>query len=190
MRAFASVRQNPPECSLLPALSREDIVMRVRIIAAAIAVAVSAPASADPFVQRPVMRYAQPVRIALPDFAAAGPAEIELAKSLSRIIASDLTQGGPFELVDQVAFSEKNVNVEVPPEFADWRRTSTQAVIAGRITRQPDDRIKVEFRLWDVSSGAHLVGRRYIGDPGDISGIGHMISGEIYERVTFEKRTF
>lgn len=78
----------------------------------------------------------------------------------------------------------------MPPEFADWRRTSTDVLLSGRITRQPDDRIKIEFRLWNVSGGTHLVGRRYIGSPGDLSGIGHMISGEIYERVTNEKRTF
>jgi TolB protein len=164
--------------------------MRFRIIAAAIAIAISGPAGAGSFLQRPVIRIGQPVGIALPDFVAACPSETELAKSLSQTIASDLKQGGPFELVDQVPFSKKNVNIDVPPEFSDWRRTSTQAVIAGRITRQPDDRVKVEFRLWDVSSGAQLAGQQYIGSPDDLSGIGHMISGDIYQRITNEKRTF
>ncbi len=164
--------------------------MRFGIIAAAMAIAISAPAGADPFLKRPVIRFVQPVRIALPDFVAAGPSETELAKSLSQTIASDLKQAGPFELVDQVAFSKKNVNIDVPPEFSDWRRTSTQALIAGRITRQPDDRIKVEFRLWDVSSGAQLAGQQYVGSPDDLRGIGHMISGDIYVSTTNEKRTF
>ncbi|MGX1324226.1 Tol biopolymer transport system component [Bradyrhizobium sp. USDA 377] len=174
----------------IPGLSSEGIVMRFRIIAAVIAIAISGPAGADPFLQRPVIRFGQPVRIALPDFVAAGPSETELANSLSRTIASDLKQSSVFELVDQVAFLKRNVNIDVPPEFSDWRRTSTQALIAGRITRQPDDRVKVEFRLWDVSSGAQLAGRQYIGNPDDLSGIAHMISGDIYERITYEKRTF
>ncbi|WP_441237284.1 hypothetical protein [Bradyrhizobium sp. 930_D9_N1_4] len=161
-----------------------------RIIAASFVITVSAPASADPLLQRPVLRIIQPMRIALPDFVTADPSETELARSLSRVIASDLKPTGAFELVDQVAFPRKNLSVDLPPEFSDWRRASTHALVAGRITRQPDDRIKVEFRLWDVSSGAYLAGQQYIGDPGDISGIGHMISGDIYERITDEKRTF
>ncbi|WP_333968837.1 hypothetical protein [Bradyrhizobium sp. CCBAU 45384] len=76
------------------------------------------------------------------------------------------------------------------PKFADWRRTSTQALVVGRIGRQPDGRIKVEFRLWDVSSGKQLTGWRYIGSPGDVSGVGHLISGEIYQSITNEKHTF
>jgi TolB-like protein len=189
-RAYADVPQILPECStLLVVVVVWGIVMRFRIIAAAV-FAFSVPAGADPFLQRPVIRIGQPVRIALPDFIAAGPSEIEIANSLSRTIASDLKQSGAFELVDQVAFPKKNVNVDVPPEFSDWRRTSTQELVTGRISRESDDRIKVEFRLWDVSSGAQLAGQQYLGSPADLSGIGHMISGDIYERVTNEKRAF
>ena len=171
-------------------LSSGGTVMRFRIIAAAVVLAVSMPAGADPSLQRPVLRISQPVRIALPDFAAAGPSEIALGKSLSRIIASDLRQSGAFELVDQVAYLTKNVNIHTLPEFADWRRTSTQEFVAGRIIRQIDGRIRVEFRLWDVSSGTQLTGHQYFCSPDDLSGVGHMIAGEIYERVTNEKRTF
>ena len=167
-------------------------MMRFRIIAAAIVITISVPAGADPLVQRqrPVLRIIQPLRIALPGFAAASPSETELATSLSRVIASDLKQSRAFTLVDQVALLNKNVNIDVPPEFSDWRRTGTQALVAGRMTRQPDDRIKVEFRLWDISSGEQLAGHLYFGSPDDLGSIGHMISGEIYERITNEKHVF
>src|SRR5690349_15519372 len=111
-----------------------SIVMPFRMIAAAVVIAVSAPAGADPMAQRqrPVLRILQPLRIALPDFAAAGPSESALARSLSQLIASDLKQTSAFELVDQVTFLNKTVNVDLPPEFADWRRTSTQGLVTGR----------------------------------------------------------
>jgi hypothetical protein len=32
--------------------------------------------------------------------------------------------------------------------------------------------------------------RQYIGSPGDISGIGHIISSDIYQSITNEKHTF
>jgi TolB protein len=166
------------------------IVIRLLIIAAAVVIAMNVPAGADPFLMRPVIRTGQPVRIALPDFVAAGLAETEPANSISRVVASDLRQSGAFELVDQVAFLKKNVNIEEPPEFSDWRRTSTQELVVGRLTRQPDGRVKVEFRLWDVPTGAQLAGKRYIGGPDDLKGIAHMISGDIYQRITLEEHTF
>ena len=61
------------------------IVIRLLIIAAALAIAVAMPAGADPLIQQPVIRIQEPVRIALPDFVAAGLAETELANSISRV---------------------------------------------------------------------------------------------------------
>lgn len=162
-------------------------MIRLQIVAA---ITLGAPACADPGIQRPVLKVNQPVRIALPDFVAVTPSETELAKSVSRTIAKDLRQVGAFQLVDQVVFLNKNVNVDVPPEFTDWRRTSTRELVVGRIARQPDDRVRVEFRLWDVSSGVQLGGGQYIGSAGDLSGMGHMISGDIYQSITNEKRSF
>ena len=45
---------------------------------------------------------------------------------------------------------EKIVNVDAVPRFPDWRTINAQALVAGRITRQTDGRLKAEFRLWDV----------------------------------------
>ena len=93
-------------------------------------------------------------------------------------------------MVDQVAFLNKDVNIDVPPEFSDWRRTRTQGLVVGNITRQSDGRVKVEFRLWDISRGVQLSGRQYIGQPSDLSRIGHVIAGDIYEHVVGEKHDF
>jgi TolB protein len=179
----------------MPAFACEGLfprytLIRLLIIAAALAIAVDRPAGADPLKQQPVIRTSQPVRIALPDFVAAGLAETELANSISRVVASDLKQSGAFELVNQVALLNKNVNIEEPPNFSDWRRTSTEELVVGHISRQPDDRVKVRFRLWDVASGVQLAGQQYIGNPDDLNRIGHVISGDIYERITHKTRTF
>lgn len=165
-------------------------MIRLKTIIISVAVALGAPACADPGLQRPVLRFNQPVRIALPDFVAADPSETELARHVSQTIASDLMQVGVFELVDPVALLHKTVNVDAPPEFTDWRRTSTRQLVVGRIDRQPNDRVKVEFRLWDISSGTQLTGKQYIGSPGDVVGIGHLISGDIYQSTTHDEHTF
>ena len=36
------------------------------------------------------------------------------------------------------------------PRFADWRVINAQALVNGAVTVQPDGRLRVEFRLWDV----------------------------------------
>jgi TolB protein len=165
-------------------------LIRPLIIAAALAIAVNMPAVAGPPVTQPVIRTYEPPRIALPDFVAAGPAETELANSISRVVASDLNQSDAFKLIDQAAFLNMNVNIDELPNFSDWRRTGTDGLVVGHISREPDDRVKVRFRLFNVVSGLQLTGQQYVGDPDDIIRIGHVISGDIYERITHKKRTF
>ena len=52
------------------------------------------------------------------------------------------------------AYIERIANIDALPRFADWRAINAQALVTGRLTRQTDGRLKAEFRLWDVFSGA------------------------------------
>jgi TolB protein len=54
----------------------------------------------------------------------------------------------------------------------------------GCISRQSDGRLKTEFRLWDVFGGAQLRGRQYSTTPDNFRRIAHIISDEIYARLT------
>jgi TolB protein len=159
-------------------------------IAASVVIAANIPASADPLRQHPVLRTYQPVRIALPDFVAASLSEAEPAREISRIIDSDLTQSGAFKPINQAVFGGKNAGIDEVPQFADWRTINADDLVVGRITRQADGRIKVEFRLWETSSGIQLTGQQYTGAPDDLDRIGHRISGDICERITGEKCSF
>jgi TolB protein len=68
------------------------------------------PTSAAPLLIEPVLRYAQPVRIALPDFLASSPAEADPAQPVSQIITANLKRSEQFALIDQTAFTEKITN--------------------------------------------------------------------------------
>jgi TolB protein len=160
-------------------------MIRSLIIAAAV-IATNVVASAE----TPFLRIAQPVRLALPDFIATDPSETEMANSISQVVASDLQQSRAVDLVDPVAFFKKTVNIDTPPKFSDWRRTTTQELVVGRFARQSDRRIKVEFRLWDIPRGVQVAGKKYIGDLHDVQRIAHAISGEIYESITHQKTPF
>ena len=51
-------------------------------------------------------------------------------------------------------------------------------------------RLKVEFRLWDVSSGQQLTGQQYFTTPDNWRRIAHIVSDQVYERLTGEKGYF
>ena len=132
----------------------------------------------------------QPVPIAVTDFLAGSPVDSETARGVSQIITGNLRRSGLFAPIDPAAFIEKITNTDVPPRFADWRAINAQALVTGRVTRQPDGRLKAEFRLWDVLGGGQQAGQQYFTTPDNFRRIAHIISDAIYERLTGEKGYF
>ena len=132
----------------------------------------------------------QPLPIALPDFVAGSPADAEQARAITQIITGDLKRSGLFAPIDQSAYLEKITTIDTVPRFPDWRTINAQGLVTGRITRQPDGRLKSEFRLWDVVGGAQLTGQQYFTSPDNFRRIAHIIADAIYERLTGEKGYF
>ncbi len=132
----------------------------------------------------------QPLPIALPDFVAGGAGDGEVARNVTQVITANLRRSGLFAPIDPAAYIEKIVNVDAVPRFPDWRAINAQGLVTGRMTRQPDGRLKAEFRLWDVSAGQQLMGQQYFTTPDNWRRIAHIISDQIYERLTGEKGYF
>jgi TolB protein len=132
----------------------------------------------------------QAIPIAIPDFIAGSNSEGDTSRNISSVITANLRRSGLFNPIDPAAFIEKINNFDTVPRFADWRPINAQALVTGRTTRQPDGRLKVEFRLWDVLGGTQLHGQQYITTPDNWRRIAHIISDAIYERLTGEKGYF
>ena len=132
----------------------------------------------------------QPVPIAIPDFSGGTPADTEVARGITQVITANLKRSGLFAPIDPAAYIEKISNIDAVPRFPDWRAINAQALITGRVTRQPDGRLRVEFRLWDVFAGNQLTGQQYFTTPDNWRRIAHIISDAIYERLTGEKGYF
>jgi TolB protein len=132
----------------------------------------------------------QPMPIALPDFAGASATDADTARNVTGIIANNLRRSGLFAPIDPAAYLEKSINVDAVPQFTNWRAINAQALVTGRITRQPDGRVKAEFRLWDVVAGQQLTGQQYFTTADNWRRLAHIISDAIYERLTGEKGYF
>jgi TolB protein len=131
-----------------------------------------------------------PLPIAIPNFVAGTPADGEVGAGVAQVITNNLKRCGLFAPIDPAAFIEKIVNIDAAPQFQNWKTINAQALVTGRMTRQPDGRLKAEFRLWDVNTGQQLTGQQYFTSPEYWRRIAHIISDQIYERLTSEKGYF
>src|SRR5258705_3823427 len=132
----------------------------------------------------------EPLPIAIPNFVAGSAADGEVGVGVAQVITNNLKRSGLFAPIDQAAFIEKIANIDLPPQFQSWKTIYAQALVTGRMTRQGDGRLKAEFRLWDVTSGQQLTGQQYFTSPEYWRRIAHIISDQIYERLTGDKGYF
>jgi TolB protein len=169
--------------------SRRRLLMLGAGVAAGALAGTAPRAAAAPLRLDVTQGTVQPMPIALPDFAGGSAAEAEPARNVTQVITANLKRSGLFAPIDPAAYIEKNPNFDAP-RLADWRVLNAQALVTGRLSRQGDGRLKVEFRLWDVFSGQPLFGQQYVTTPENWRRIAHIISDAIYERLTGEKGYF
>jgi TolB protein len=131
-----------------------------------------------------------PLPIAIPNFVAGTPGDSEVGVSVAQVITNNLKRCGLFAPIDPAAFIEKINDIDKAPQFQNWKTINAQALVTGRMTLQADRRLKAEFRLWDVNTGQQLAGQQYFTSPEYSRRIAHIISDQIYERLTGEKGYF
>jgi TolB protein len=131
-----------------------------------------------------------PLPIAIPNFVPGSPSDGQVGADVAGVITNNLKRSGLFAPIDPAAFIERISNIDVAPQFQNWKTINAQALVTGRMTRQPDGRLKAEFRLWDVASGQQLSGQQYFTAPEYWRRIAHIISDQIYQRLTGDKGYF
>src|SRR5215470_684542 len=127
----------------------------------------------------------QPLPIAIPDFMG-DPQGANIAK----VVRADLERSGLFKPLDPKSFVEQVKNINVSPNFANWRVINAQGLVTGQASMQSDGRLRADFRLWDVYGESQMLGLQYFTQQPNWRRISHMISDAIYERITGEKGYF
>ncbi|MDE1900545.1 MAG: Tol-Pal system protein TolB [Alphaproteobacteria bacterium] len=149
----------------------------------------SVPAHAD--VKIDITRgVVQPIPVAIPSFFGASPTEQQYGQDIAQVITDDLVHSGLFSAVDPRSFVQDANSLLVQPHFADWRVLNAQALVVGKVEAQPDGRLKVEFRLWDVFSQQQMAGFAYFTVPSNWRRVAHIVADAIYKRITGEDGYF
>ena len=132
----------------------------------------------------------QPLPSAIPDFIAGQQSDAQAGANIAGVVRADLERSGLFKPLDPKSFIEAIRDINTPPNFANWRVINAQGLVTGQVATQPDGRLRVDFRLWDVFGGSQMLGLQYFTTPENWRRIAHMISDQIYERITGEKGYF
>ena len=112
-----------------------------------------------------------------------------LGIKIADVIENNLKQTGLFNPLSREAFLQKPDIAHLKPRFEDWALIKSQALITGKIIYK-DEKLKVEFRLWDILAGREMLALAFTTVPNNWRRVGHIISDKIYERLTGEKGYF
>lgn len=133
----------------------------------------------------------QPLPVAISTFSYSNPQQADIAQQIPSIISSNLENSGLFSPVNPRAFIQDPRSIaQDGPRFGEWRAINAQALVTGQVTQGADGKTRVEFRLWDVYSQQQLIGMAYMTTPQNWRRIAHIISDEIYKRLTGESGYF
>jgi len=105
------------------------------------------------------------------------------------VIESNFKSTGLFNPLNKDAFVQKPDIAHLKPRFEDWSLITAQALVTGKILIK-DNKLKVEFRLWDVAAAKEMVALAFTTTPTNWRRVAHIISDKIYERLTGETGYF
>lgn len=133
----------------------------------------------------------QPVPIAISPFQPERPEFAAFAKDIPDIITNNLRGSGLFKPVSPGAFIQDAASIQKDgPRFPEWKAINTPTLVSGSVTQAADGRTRVEFRLWDVYTQKQIAGMAYMTTKDNWRRIAHIISDEVYKRITGEEGYF
>ena len=113
----------------------------------------------------------------------------EIGSDISIVVENNLKASGLFNPLNKDAFLQKPDIAHLKPRFEDWALIKAQALITGKVIYK-DEKIRVEFRLWDILAGKEMMALAFTTVPSNWRRVGHIITDKVYERLTGEKGYF
>ena len=172
-----------------PRLSRNTLRRLMAALAVLVLAVASAPASAVIEIDITAGNV-DPLPVAITNFDDSGLPNGGIGSDIAGVVSADLERSGLFRPIDPAAFIEDAAAIAGRPRFGDWRQINAQALVTGRVSAEPDGRIRAEFRLWDTFAEQQMTGLVYVTTLANWRRVSHLISDAIYKRLTGEDGYF
>lgn len=128
--------------------------------------------------------HANPIPLAINNFANVDPAGLKIAKDITTVISNDLKSSGVFRLISQVAFIEQKIGINHTPLFAAWQQINANMLINGEVTLISNKKLKVKFILWDSILERQMLSESFELPKALWRRVAHKISDAIYQKIT------
>ena len=132
----------------------------------------------------------EPLPIAIANFTGEEGGSSKIGMLISTVVSNNLVGSGQFKAIESAAFIAPPTNPSVRPNFTDWTPLGIKALITGSVKNINDQQIEVEFRLWDVIAETDLIGLRLSVNSKAWRRVAHIISDEIFERLSGDSGYF
>ena len=112
-----------------------------------------------------------------------------VGEKISKVIEINFKRSGLFNPLKKDSFVQKPDIAHIKPRFEDWRLIKAQALVTGKVTVS-EDKLRVEFRLWDVVAAKEMLALAFSTTPSNWRRVAHIISDKVYQRLTGEEGYF
>ncbi|MGP1395658.1 MAG: Tol-Pal system beta propeller repeat protein TolB [Inquilinaceae bacterium] len=168
--------------------------MRVRVLAEALlalTVLVGASGSATAELQIDITRgVIEPLPIAITDLYGVTERERQIGGDIAGVITANLQRSGLFRPVPPAAFIQDLASLQNGPNYGEWTIIDSEALVAGSVETQPDGRIRVDYRLYDVFGTQQMSANAWFVTEDAWRRVAHIISDDIYRAITGEEGYF
>jgi TolB protein len=116
-------------------------------------------------------------------------AEEGLAQQLTPVVAADLARSGLFKTIDPGGMNPLPHEPE-QLNYAQWRARGADAVVIGAVSKAPDGRYDIRFRVMDTVKQTQIAGFVYYATESQLRLTAHKIADVIYEKLTGDTGVF
>jgi TolB protein len=137
----------------------------------------------------------QPLPIAIMINSATDASGNTIGKQISQVVSADLERSGFFKPIDPNAFIQTSLDVNVEPNYDQWKTINAANLADGHAAVDADGRLAVDVRLWDIFSQKELAlgktsGVSLTATPENWRRVAHQIADLIYEKLTGQEGYF
>jgi len=112
-----------------------------------------------------------------------------IGEKISGVVEVNFKRSGLFNPLKKESFVQNPDIAHIKPRFEDWRLIKAQALVTGKVI-VTDDKLRVEFRLWDVIAAKEMIALAFSTTPNNWRRVAHIISDKVYQRLTGETGYF